>query len=147
MKPKVFSANQFISTKWNTSQDKADFANYFVYFVQSGFVKSKFTKKFYQELSHCFGNIAHYSIFQFYNVQFFSLRSKINFVKNCLNYHCYGDPIFVYSDVERELQKWLKQSKILEILEEKLNNELEINERAELVRLKEKYEEKEKILS
>jgi hypothetical protein len=55
-----FVASQFVSTQWNTAEQKAKFGNTYLHFVDSGFERSLFTKQFYSRLSNCFFHIAHY---------------------------------------------------------------------------------------
>ena len=140
MKIQNFSDNQFTPTQWETAASKARFANQFIEFVESGFSESKFPNWFYKRLSNCFGMIAHYDREGFYCAQFPNLSKKKAFIWNCLDYPCFGDPSFTYSDVEKLLQDWIVENKVSKQLEKKEEEQMEINERAELNRLKEKYE-------
>jgi hypothetical protein len=110
---KIFTANQFTPTQWETAKDKADFANYFAAFVKSGFPQSGFTKKFYTRLSRTFGHIAYYNQGGFWDRFFTSISGKVNFIEKSVNYHCYGFSNFTYSDVERALQLWLVENNVL----------------------------------
>ena len=56
-----------------------------------------------------------------------------------LAHPCWGDPAFTYSDVERALQSWLHQNGVLGEYEQRLADEQEAAERAELTRLQAKY--------
>ncbi len=140
MKTNIFKINQFTHTEWNSAEDKLKFAHQFVLFIESDFLWTKFPKWFYLKLSNCFSNIAHYNIDGFYDAQFSSLSRRVNFVWNCLDHPCYGDPKFTYSDVERVLQNWLKENNILDKVRAESNKETEISEREQLKRLREKYE-------
>lgn len=100
-----FTANMFTPTKWDSAQDKADFANKFIRFIENGFQETQFTKKFYTRLSNCFGHIAHYNKFGFYDTWFSDYYSQVAFLNNALTHSCYGDPAWTYSDVERALIK------------------------------------------
>jgi hypothetical protein len=55
-----FTAAQFVSTQWNTTEGKAKFGNTYLHFVDSEFKRTLFTKQFYNQLSNCFFHIAHY---------------------------------------------------------------------------------------
>ena len=146
MKKVMFDISLFTPTQWNTAEEKQRFAYHFVLFVESDFSFNKFPKWFYQRLSNCFGNIARYDINGFYQSWFSNYERKVDFIVNCLNYKCYGDPSFSYPDVEKELQNWLVENNILENLTNKLNEEIITRELIELKRLKLKYETKELVV-
>lgn len=135
-----FSANQFTPTKWDTSEDKAKFANQFLSFVESGFAQSKFPKWFYKRLSMTFGHIAHYDQGGFFAEFFQTTGDKLRFLRQCSQHSCFGDPTYTYSDVERALRDWMGRVSAVSMYEKMLRNENEKNERAELARLKSKYE-------
>ena len=137
---KIFTADQFTPTQWSTAQDKADFANRFAAFVKSGFPQSGFTKKFYTRLSTTFGHIAHYNQLGFWDTFFNSLGGKVYFIRNSLEWGCYGNPQYTYSDVERALQTWLTENNVLANIKEELSEEIVASELATLAHLKEKYE-------
>jgi hypothetical protein len=63
-----FLPSEFVPTKFSTTQDKADFGNAFLHFIESEWVRTAFTKSFYNRLSMCFSHIAHY-------VEFVIMRS------------------------------------------------------------------------
>ena len=135
-----FTADQFKPTEWSTAKDKADFANHFVKFVLADFPSKLFDKKFYDRLSSCFGHIAHYNQDTFYDTFFSDTRRKLEFVNQTLTGGGHGDPLFTFSDVERELHAWLRENNIKWQYEMKRAAEVETAERALLKRLKEKYE-------
>ena len=99
------------ATEFSSVKDKEKFFNHFIRFVNSGFKETIFPKWFYNRLSNCFGNIAHYNKAQFYQVQFSDAEAQCKFLNNCLNYPCYGSPEFTYSDVERCLIIWIQENK------------------------------------
>lgn len=134
-----FTAAQFTATKWDTSEDKARFANKFIAFVNSGYKLSLFPKTFYRRLSMTFGHIAHYNQGGFYETFFTSLRGRVDFARITLNGGGYGDPTYTYSDVEIALRQWALEMGMLEKAQSDLNRGIEISERAELNRLSEKY--------
>jgi hypothetical protein len=138
---KVFNASQFTPTKWDTAQDKADFANRFVSFVAADFPKDGFTQDFYTRLSMTFGHIAHYNQLGFWEEFFTSTTRKIQFLKITMQHPCYGSPDYTYSDVEAAIQAHLGLNWI-ENYKRKQANEIESSERAEFARLKAKYENK-----
>lgn len=113
---KVFRAEQFTSSKWDTAEQKAKFANQFVKFVESNFSYDNFPKWFYERLSLSFGHIAHYNQMGFYDTFFTTMNGKVDFILITLNHACYGDAEWTYSDVEKALQQWLKDNHRLEKL-------------------------------
>ncbi len=134
-----FHASQFTPTKWNTAQDKMRFAQQFVRFVQSDFAAQHFTDRFYRRLSMTFGHIAHYNRGGFWEEFFTTTADKVRFLEQTLQYPCYGDPAWTYSDAERALQAWLKAEGTLDRYRRKLAEDTEAGERAELARLQRKY--------
>lgn len=130
----------FTATKWDTVADKEKFAKHFKAFVQSDFAESKFPKWFYTRLSMTFGHIAHYNQTGFYDTFFTATADKVRFLNMCIQYGCYGDPTWTYSDVEQHLRAWLKAEKVLERYQKQLADEVEVRERSQLARLKAKYE-------
>jgi hypothetical protein len=111
LKTKVFNASQFTPTKWDTAADKAEFANHLIQFIEQGYPQSLFIKKFYRRLSMTFGHIAHYNIDGFWAVWFQDESGQQDFIHNIMNHACYGDPHYTYSDVERTVQKYLKEKR------------------------------------
>jgi hypothetical protein len=102
-----FTADQFTPTEFSTAEDKARFANQFVKFVSNGYKFADFPKWFYQRLSMCFGHIAHYDRFGFYETFFKSDRGIVEFMRQCRTYPNYGSPTCTFVDVEKALQKWM----------------------------------------
>jgi hypothetical protein len=139
MKKKLFEATQFKASQFSTAEEKAKFANQFVAFVEADFVGSKFPKWFYTRLSMTFGHIAHFNQNGFYQTWFDSTASKLDFLKRTLNYG-HGDPQFTYSDVERVLALWVRNSSLIGEYAKRLSQQIEAQERALLAKLKAKYE-------
>jgi hypothetical protein len=110
----TFSVDQFTPTKWDTAKDKLAFATHFVRFVKSGFALRHFTDKFYRRLSNTFGHIAHYDRGGFCAEFFTTAADQVRFLEQTLEWPCYGDPAWTYSDVERVLQQWLRSSGLLD---------------------------------
>ncbi len=135
----TFPSTQFTATQWSTVQDKATFAKQFVRFVQSDFAARHFTERFYRRLSKTFGHIAHYNRAGFWDTFFTTTADKVRFLEQTLQDPCYGDPAWTYSDVERALQAWLRANGTLDRYRQRLAEETEAAERAELARLQKKY--------
>lgn len=109
LKTKVFNASQFTATEFDTAADKAEFANHFIQFIERDYPESLFNKKFYKRLSMTFGHIAHYNQGGFYETFFDTDEHKHDFMYQTMNHGCYGDPHYTYSDVERAVQKYLRE--------------------------------------
>jgi hypothetical protein len=129
----------FTSTQWDTAEDKTRFAKQFVRFVQSDFAAKHFTDKFYRRLSNTFGNIAHYDRGGFWAEFFTTAADKLRFLEQTAQWPCYGDPAWTFSDVERALQTWFKADGTLDRYRQRLAQETEAGERAQLARLQQKY--------
>jgi len=135
-----FESVMFEATKFSTAEDKAKFGNDLLAFIESNFLDSKFTKKFYERLHLTFGFIAHNNRDGFFATYFTSTEDKIEFLKHLRNHPCYGDAGFTYSDVEKATQTVLAVSVVLESYEIQYAAEVEQTERNMLYRLKAKYE-------
>jgi hypothetical protein len=135
-----FTGDQFTATKWEKAEKKATFARQFIRFVESDFDRKQFPHAFYVRLALTFSHIAHYNESGFYDVFFTATQDKRRFLRLTLRHTCCGDPAFTYSDVERALQSWLFQTGVLKKYEQRLEEEKEAEERAELARLKGKCE-------
>ena len=98
-----------VATKWNTVEDKEKFIKHFKRFVLGGFRKTIFHKWFYTRLSLCFGFIAHYNKHGFYEEKFSSVAKQIDFLRSILDFPCYGDPAYTYSDAERIIRQWVME--------------------------------------
>lgn len=134
-----FVASQFVATKWSTAEEKARFGNVFLVFVESGFASSLFTEKFYNRLSNCFAHIAHFNCSQFYQEWFSSLSAQVRFLEHTLKFPCYGDPQYTFSDVEREIQREVRNRNYLVRYQLRLSEEERAGELALLERLEGKY--------
>lgn len=135
-----FTADKFSPTTWEPAKKKAQFAKTFIRFVLADFPRRLFTKAFYRSLPLTFGHVAHYDAYGFYQTFFTSTEGKLRFLRQSLQWPCYGDPQFTYSDVEKAIQSWLMHNGILDKYERRLAEEQEAAEKAELARLKAKYE-------
>jgi hypothetical protein len=108
LKTKVFEAKQFTATEWSSPEDKAEFANHLIQFIEQGYPATLFNKKFYVRLSMTFGHIAHYNQGGFWSVWFKNDSGKQDFIHNIMNCECYDSPAFTYSDVERAVKSYLR---------------------------------------
>jgi hypothetical protein len=130
----------FTATQFSTIEDKEKFANHFKKFVLSDFERSKFPKWFYNRLSITFGMIAHYNQEGFYDTFFDCNGRKVHFLKRILDYPCYGDSDYTFSDVEKYLQEWVRDNEILNKYIEVVKQEINLSEHAEYERLRLKFE-------
>jgi hypothetical protein len=135
-----FTADKFSPTTWEPAKKKAQFAKQLIRFIEADFPRRQFTQALYHRLALTFGHIAHVNRHLLYDAFFTTTEGKVRFLCQIRQWPCYGDPAFTYSDVERALQSWLLQSDILARYEERLAQDAEAAERAELARLKAKYE-------
>ncbi len=126
----TFNPTQFIPTQFNTSEDKAKFANQFVRFVQSDFKKSLFPEWFYRRLSDSFGHIDHGNQNGFYETFFTAPKGKVDFIRICQWGGGYVDSVRDYSDVEKALKQWLIDHAVLEKVERRFEEAVEEIERA-----------------
>ena len=134
-----FVAAQFVPTQWNTAEAKAKFGNTYLHFVDSEFQRSLFTKQFYNQLSNCFFHIAHCNVHGFYEVWFRALADRLRFLKHTLEFPCYGDPSYTFSDVEREIQREVRRRNYVERYEIRAAEERQALEMALLRQLEAKY--------
>ena len=134
-----FNPQQFTPTQWSSTEDKAAFGNHFLRFVEGGFQRSLFTKKFYSRLSNCYSHIAHYSEHGFYAEWFTTVADQARFIVHTMRFPCYGDPTYTFSDVEKAIQGEIRRRNYVEIYrlraaEAQRSVELEL-----LARLERKY--------
>lgn len=100
-----FLASEFTPTQWSTTEDKAQFGNTLLHFIESGWKETLFTKKLYNRLMNTFGHIAHYNQGGFYSEWFTTELDRLRFLDHLLRWPCYGDSAFTFCDVERALQR------------------------------------------
>lgn len=139
MRSGPFDASQFVATQWNSAADKAVFGNTFLHFIEAEWKRSLFSKGFYQRLSMCFGHIAHYNIHGFYETWFTCDKDRLEFLKQTLQWPCWGDPAYTYSDVERAIKTQVRARNYLALYELRAAEELRSAEMAVLTRLEAKY--------
>ncbi len=105
-----FSPAKYTATKWNTAEDKQKFAMGLVRFVESGFKPTRFCKPLYRRLSMCFGHMAHFNKDGFYDEWFSTPEKQAEWVNYVVSRTVYGDPAWTYSDVERDIQKYVREN-------------------------------------
>jgi hypothetical protein len=134
-----FLPAQLLPTKFSTTADKAAFGNTLLHFLDAGCARGLFTRKLYNRLSMTFGNIAHYDIRGFYSTWFDSDHHRLAFIENTLRWPCYGDPEFTFSDVERAVQRVVRERNYLGRYRLLAAEALRAAEISELERLEAKY--------
>jgi hypothetical protein len=134
-----FLPSEFVSTKFSTAADKADFGNAFLHFIESGWKETLFTKTFYNRLSNTFGHIAHYNRPTFYSTWFTSDADRLRFLEQALEWPCWGDAEFTFCDVERALQREIRKRNYVVRYELKAAEAVRSAEMAILERLEAKY--------
>lgn len=135
-----FQADEFTATQWDSSEVKAKFANGLSRFIAADFKESLFTKDLYRRLSMCWRHIAHYNREGFFSEFFLDQRGKVDFLEQTLAWHCFGDPEYTYSDVERAVNARLRSCNLLGAYRALRAAEVETAEREILKRLQQKYE-------
>lgn len=130
----------YTATQWNSIADKEKFVRHFKRFVETGMKKTLFPKWFYTRLSMTFGHIAHYNQGGFYDYWFSSPEKRLSFLRGILEAHICGDPAYTYSDAERNIQIWLRESGIVEGLEISVRNFQRAERRKVYEQLKQEFE-------
>lgn len=134
-----FLPSEFTATQWSTQQDKADFGNTLLHFIDSGFKQTLFTKKFYNRLSMTYGHIAHFNHAGFWEEWFSSDADCVRFIEHLLAWPCYGDPTFTFSDVERALKAEIRRRNYLDRYRAIADASLRAREVSLLEKLEAKY--------
>jgi hypothetical protein len=134
-----FLPSEFQPTKFSTAQDKADFGNAFLHFIESEWVRTAFTKSFYNRLSMCFSHIAHYDAAGFYETWFTSDADRLRFLRHTLAWPCWGDPEFTFCDVERAIQQEIRKRNYLARYELRVAEAVRSGEMELLKQLEAKY--------
>jgi hypothetical protein len=134
-----FLPSDFVPTNFSTAADKADFGNAFLYFIESEWKETLFTKTFYNRLSNTFGHIAHYNRPTFYSTWFTCDADRLRFLEQALEWPCWGDAEFTLCDVERALQREIRKRNYVARYELKAAEAVRSAEMAILKRLEAKY--------
>ena len=130
----------FTPTTFCPAATKAWFAVHYLRFVSSDFPKHQFTDRFYRQLMHTFGHIAHFDKLGFWTEFFTTAAGKVEFLAQTVQWPCHGQPAHTWCDVERAIIRRLRQTDLLGIYRQKLRHDREAAERAEFARLKAKYD-------
>jgi hypothetical protein len=134
-----FLPTEFTPTKFSTRDDKAEFGNHFLRFIESEWAQALFTKDFYHRLSMCFGHIAHCDRATFYETWFSCDADRLRFLRHTLAWPCWGDPEFTFSDVERAIQQEVSKYNYLARYELRVAEAERTAEMETLRRLEAKY--------
>ncbi len=134
------TAADFVPTKFTPAETKAWFACHFLRFVSADFPRHQFTERFYRQVMHTFGFIAHYDSAGIWTEYFTGTTGKVEFIEQVVNYPCYGDPGHTFSDVEREIGRRLRQVNLLDFYRRKSRSEQDAADLAEFARLKARFE-------
>ena len=105
-------------------------------FAASGYKPLLFTKSLYKELSLTFGFIAHYDLGGFYKARFGDAAARVETLR-AMGVDEIGHPL---NFLEQRLRTMVVARGLIEAAEKVLAAETEQRERAELARLKAKYE-------
>jgi hypothetical protein len=106
----VFSADQFVPTKFSSAEDKAKAANRLVRFIERGFPATAWNKPLYNSLYlHLFGHIAHYDAAGFWAEWFSTPERQARWLEYAVESPRYGDPAFTWVDVETAVAEWIEQ--------------------------------------
>jgi hypothetical protein len=131
--------SEFFPSKFSSAVEKAEFGNALLHFLDTDCPQELFTKKLYNRLSMTFGHIAHYDRGGFYDTWFTRTRHKAAFNEKTLRWPCHGDPEYTFSDVERALQRVIRDRNYLARFELRAADELRTAELKDLERLEAKY--------
>jgi hypothetical protein len=134
-----FHPSEFVPTKFSSAQDKADFGNAFLHFIESEWARTAFSKSFYNRLSMCFSHIANYDAAGFYATWFTSDADRLKFLRHTLAWPCWGDPEFTFCDVERAIQQEIRKRNYLARYELRAAEAVRSGEMETLKRLEAKY--------
>lgn len=143
MKDQPFSAEQFTPTRFDSAADKAKWANAMARWAQKGFPEQGFTKNLYYHLyQHMYGHIAHYNQWGFFGEWFANDQKCLSWLLHAAKSQAYGDPAHTWSDVALAFTAWVKQSGLIELYQQKVDQAKEAQERAQLAYLQQKYNTK-----
>ncbi|CAM2909951.1 hypothetical protein CFR75_12295 [Komagataeibacter xylinus] len=126
-------------TRWATVEEKAKLGNAMLRFIAEGMPAEKFTASLYERLSNMFGFIAHYDRHGFAQTWFDSAATRRDFLDQIVRHPCWGDPGFVWSDVEREIGQRVRENLLVEAWASRAREDQNAREKAELARLMAKH--------
>ncbi len=133
------SEASFTPTRFTPASTKLWFTVHMLRFCTSDFPEHHFTQRFYAQLMHCFGMIAHYNRIGFWEEFFTSMAGKVEFLAEVTAWPGYGSPNVTWCDVEREVIRRLRAADLLGFYRTRLAVERDLAERAEFARLQAKY--------
>jgi hypothetical protein len=137
MKTNLFQSEQFTNDPHFNAQKKAEFANHFAVFVNSGFNYKHWNQWFYNRLSLCFGFIAHFDSEGFWHNYFATSLGKVEFLLQCTGEM--GKSDWHFNDLELAIRDWILDNEFTRVYIDIYTAEEEMKERKELLRLLEKY--------
>lgn len=142
MKRPKFTASLFTPTEFDDAVKKARIANRMVKFLSEGCNPEKFDAELYHHtMQHLWHHIAHYNRYGFIDAWFSRVENKVAFVERILDSEGgYGDPHYTWVDVEKVVRAWVAETGLVDVYREALRKHIEAAERAELSRLRAKYE-------
>lgn len=126
-------------TRWATAEEKAKLGNAVLRFIAQGMPVEKFTASLYESLSNMFGFIAHCDRYGFAETWFADAATRRDFLDQIARYPCWGDPAFVWSDVEREIVQRVRENLLVEAWTGRAREDQDAREKAELSRLMAKH--------
>ncbi|GBQ27259.1 hypothetical protein AA0472_2368 [Acetobacter estunensis NRIC 0472] len=132
-------AEQFTPTTWSSAADKARIGNAILRFLAQGMPAEKFNKALYGRVSQMWSHIAHFNSLGFRSAWFASAKTRHAFLKHMVDYPCWGDPAFTWSDVEREIGQRVRENLLVEAWAKQARDEEEAHERAMLEMLMKKH--------
>lgn len=134
------SEASFTPTRFTPASTKSWFAAHMLRFCVTDFSEHHFTQRFYAQLMHCFGMIAHYNRGGFWEEFFTSTAGKVEFLTEVTAWPGYGTPDVTWCDVEREVIRRLRAADLLGVYRTRLAVERDLANRAEFARLQAKYD-------
>jgi hypothetical protein len=134
-----FLSSEFVPTEFSTAEDKADFGNTFLHFIEAEWKHTLFTKNFYSRLSMCFGHIAHYNQRGFYETWFASEADRLRFLRHTIDWPCWRSPEFTFCDVERAIKREVRRRNYVAHYELRVAEAVRSAEMEILRRLESKY--------
>ena len=138
---KRYSAALFVDGSYGGAAGKARTTNAILKFIDSGFDRDLFTRQVYSGgLMYMFGHIAHYNQSGFFSTWFDSDSDILNWLVYVSEARLYGDADCTLIEVERIVQKFVRDSGLIALYEGRIARAQEEAERAQLAALKAKYE-------
>ena len=99
---------KYVATKWDSAEDKAKFCEWLKKFLLAGCPRGKLQKTKYGRLCGMFGFIAHYNVHGFWDARFGSDEAILETLEQMRDWSMGGDPAWTWSDVEKEIQAFIR---------------------------------------